>query len=279
MDEESEQIKTVYATYGLAMYMAQNLEKSISILLSYKKLENRNVFSSHYDYTLDEHFEKTFGALCKEMNSQGIAIPKEIENELRESLKVRNFLAHDYFWDNASNFVSSFGREQMIEELQGYYNLFENLDEYFTKINKQELKKRNITDEMLKKEMDKVLLGISPPKRERRLLRKKENLISIYKYYIDEKVSKYIPLFELDDHTLWTLSDKGFTYAPTELLESRKKGFLPYPDMLPAEIEPKPNNAKEWNYEIRLSTGYKIAVIRDMKAKNQSFGWKIEKWP
>ncbi len=74
LDEESSQIKDVYAHYGLAMYLAQCLEHGIVNALLYTKLIpqeksragvtrgfNSVDFEKRFDIFMDEQFELTLG--------------------------------------------------------------------------------------------------------------------------------------------------------------------------------------------------------------------------
>ena len=63
LDPESEQIKEVYARYGLAMYQAQCLERQVAILLSLLHADPTKTTRLEFNHLLDSLFEQTLGAL------------------------------------------------------------------------------------------------------------------------------------------------------------------------------------------------------------------------
>jgi hypothetical protein len=67
---EGEQIRELYATYGLAMYEAQCVEKELALLILTRKDPER--FTRwDYDDQLAGHLESTFGALVKTFRRRG----------------------------------------------------------------------------------------------------------------------------------------------------------------------------------------------------------------
>ena len=44
-------------------------------------------------------------------------VPENLSWDLKNALNKRNWLAHDYFWERAVQFMTTEGRADMIEEL------------------------------------------------------------------------------------------------------------------------------------------------------------------
>ena len=61
MKDENEHVREVYAHYGLAMYLAQCLEKSICILLSVETTNPKTMTKNDYDRIVKDYLTKTFG--------------------------------------------------------------------------------------------------------------------------------------------------------------------------------------------------------------------------
>ena len=61
-------------------------------------------------------FGQTMGRTLSELERQG-ALPAGFESRLKRALKLRNWLAHDYFWERASEMASTAGRDLMRTEL------------------------------------------------------------------------------------------------------------------------------------------------------------------
>src|SRR5207244_450052 len=62
LDAESEQIREVYAMYGLAMYHVQCLERALAMVIA--TLNPERLTAWDYDARLAENFESTFGQLA-----------------------------------------------------------------------------------------------------------------------------------------------------------------------------------------------------------------------
>ena len=118
INPELEQIKEVYANFGLAMYQAHCLERQLAIILAAEyrpgpigttDTENGNV--------LEKLFSMTMGELVRKINEIG-ALSEDERKRLNIALKTRNRLAHRYFWDRYVEFTSASGRDSMIDELR-----------------------------------------------------------------------------------------------------------------------------------------------------------------
>lgn len=164
IDPESHHIREVYARYGLAMYQAQCVERQLAILLATEYGPGpRKITRSQYDELLQSHFDRTLGALVRELG-KSISLPTDFEKMLCIALEKRNWLAHRYFWERAGHFVSSKGRDRMIEELQETIDYLERLDAKLTEVTEAWARRHNITSKDLQQALEKV---IANGKRER----------------------------------------------------------------------------------------------------------------
>jgi hypothetical protein len=157
-DSESEQIREVYAYYGLAMYWAQCLEQSIfqHLLLfdhfpravaGYTTPEN---WAADFDRYEERELGQTMGKLIRRL--QEVGRPTDgIEGSLAEVLKARNWLAHGYFADRALEFTTQNGRETMLEELQGAKDKFQRCATELDAVSLPAARARGFNDEMLAK--------------------------------------------------------------------------------------------------------------------------------
>src|SRR5258707_9358823 len=104
MDDEGEQIKEVYARFGLAVYFAQVLEHGIvNALLIVSLIPSRRhlvpsieEWAAEVDAFTGRHFEDTMGRLIKSLRSV-TTLGVGLEVLLRDALGKRNWLVHDYF--------------------------------------------------------------------------------------------------------------------------------------------------------------------------------------
>jgi len=189
-----------------------------------------------------------------------IRLPVDIDSKLERAVEGRNWLAHHFWWDRASEFTTFSGRDKMIVELTELVALFSDLDAYFVKVAEDWALSIGVTQEILDASLAKLLSGPTPPRKARRKLNKEETLINAYIYLIDEDMKRGMPLFELADNTFWTFCECGLTYGPEQVDSTRLRPAPGFEKVLPAKITPRPRSAKDWEYRIPLSTGFEIWV-------------------
>ncbi|THD09312.1 hypothetical protein [Metallibacterium scheffleri] len=156
-DSKDEHVKTVYAHFGLTQYLAQVLEHGLANALMYAELLPRRAekpvprkqWEAEFDGFMSQQFEQTLGRLIRGLG-KATSVPTDLEGLLTDALKKRNFLAHHFFRERAESFMSSNGRDKMIEELEHAQKLFETADERLTEVAKPLRERYGITDEKLK---------------------------------------------------------------------------------------------------------------------------------
>lgn len=156
LDTDAYLNRETFAHYGLAIYHAQCVEKSLAILVS--SVFNREFLGSSFnrrEAIQDEVFTKTVGRLLKRLKEQ-ITIPPNLDKTLAEALKKRNWLAHDYFWERAGHMLTAHGKKKMIEELTNLSDFFSKLDAHLTKISEKWLKTIGISEETINEHINKL---------------------------------------------------------------------------------------------------------------------------
>lgn len=155
IDPESHQVREVYAHFGLAMYYAQGLERTLALALSTVYGSN-SLSRSQFEALRECNYKKTLGQLIQQIR-QTVAVDKDLEAALFEALRKRNWLAHGYFWDRAAAFCKEDGRRTMINELKGIADYLQQVDGRFDLVVRQWGHERGLTDEMIHEEMRKLL--------------------------------------------------------------------------------------------------------------------------
>jgi hypothetical protein len=142
LDEDAQQRRETFARYGLAMYHAQCVEKSLAILVS--SVFNKEFLPSE-PYRREAIQDEVFAKTITRLKTQ-ITIPPNLDRTLTAALKKRNWLTHDYFWERAGQLLTPMGREKMIEELTILSDFFSKLDAHLTKICETWLKKAGVSE-------------------------------------------------------------------------------------------------------------------------------------
>jgi hypothetical protein len=263
LDPESEQIREVYALYGLAMYMAQNLERGLSMLLASSGDVERTT-AWDYDARLAENFTLTFGDLVSKFKDHYRYSHSQIVL-LDRAVDMRNDLAHHYFWDRAVEFATADGRDQMIAELCGMRELFESLDNELETLTREQVKRRGLSPDFLenktKEHLERVLAGIQnfhdpdlPPN--------PVEIVGAYEWRLGTAVKCGLVLKSRDGKLL-ILGEKGLCYGPQNIPEQDLIKKVEFDVALPVAVNPRVKKASPWNFGIPLANGYVLRVRPD----------------
>ncbi len=149
LDENAQQRRETFARYGLAMYHAQCVEKSLAILVS-------SVFNKEFLPSIagrrgeiqDEVFSKTIGRLLARLRKQ-VTVPLNLDRTLEDAWHKRNWLAHEYFFVRAGQIMTTRGREKMIEELTDLSDFFSKVDAHLVSIYEKWSKKIGLPQAVL----------------------------------------------------------------------------------------------------------------------------------
>lgn len=131
MENLDPQVREVYAEFGLAVTVAQLLERQlISLVIAAYETPSGKFTPEEYDGLLEKLSKKTLGALIQKLR-ESLEVPGDFDLWLRESVRLRNWLIHRYFLDRSPEFQSPEGRSEMIQELDSISDRLNELDTYF----------------------------------------------------------------------------------------------------------------------------------------------------
>jgi len=149
LDPEAQQRRETFARYGLAMYHAQCVEKSLAILVS--TVLNKEFLPSdpkRREEIQDEVFSETIGKLLTRMRKE-VSVPRNLNKTLDDTRRKRNWLAHEYFWARAGEIMTNRGRDRMIGELTELSDFFSKVDAHLVAIYEQWMKRLGLTQEII----------------------------------------------------------------------------------------------------------------------------------
>ena len=157
LDFNSQQRREAFALYGLAMYHAQCFEKSLVIIvfIAYNKKYFKSDFEQR-ENLFNDSFKKTAGQLLSKLKKM-IRVSDDLEDVLVEAVKKRNWLTHNYFWENSLSIITTEGREKMINDLQELSNYFSKMDERMVEIYQKVFNKIGLTEDVVLKQMNEEL--------------------------------------------------------------------------------------------------------------------------
>ena len=160
-DPETEQIREVYALFGLAIFQAQCLERQLALILASKYGPGlKKITKGEYEGLLESLFRKPLGHLINEIGKI-TEVNDEEKEQLKAALNKRNWLAHHYFWNRATEFMSVSGRTSMQRELREAIELFGALDEIYTTRTIDWGETVGISQQAIEEHMERLRLGTS----------------------------------------------------------------------------------------------------------------------
>ena len=127
----AKQNREVFGRFGLAMYHAQCLEIQIGQMAATYDPKFAEMSPDERGRAFDEEQEKTLGRLIERL-AKRMAMSSVLRGRLIEAKKLRNWLAHRYFWERAKDILKPEGRDNMIVELQEKADFFKELDQELT---------------------------------------------------------------------------------------------------------------------------------------------------
>ena len=94
---QDEQVREVYAHFGLAVYMAQVLEHALVNAMVVGRLpQSARVTASEIDGFMSEQFDAKLGKLINELG-HNMVVPEALVGALQRALRTRNWLRIDTF--------------------------------------------------------------------------------------------------------------------------------------------------------------------------------------
>ena len=162
-DADEEQVKEVYARFGLAVYFAQVLEHGIvnaivilDLMPSRRHLaRSAGEWGSEVEAFMDRHFQATMGRLMRNLRDI-TQVDDDLEQLLSEALRKRNWLVHDFFRERTTEFMSPLGRDLMISEVDVCRDLFQSADKRLEATITPLRRNAGLTDELLAREYERM---------------------------------------------------------------------------------------------------------------------------
>ena len=153
LDDEAFQIKQVFATFGLASYHGQVLERGLANVLTVARTDFEAGTQDDFDGFMVEHLAATMGRLIKLLRPHLVG-DEALLVDLAQVLSTRNRLTHRFFREHELNFLSFPGREQMLAELMKAAEEFEQMDQRLQPAVSRFLKVRGLSDQQQKRMID-----------------------------------------------------------------------------------------------------------------------------
>lgn len=135
MDEfsslQTQALQPVVYELGVAVYIAQQFETSLLLLVSLLTANDGFVTAESFKSGATMYSKKTLGELAGVFQSK-LSLPNNYDEYIRHGVKVRNKIMHGFVMRNTSKFLSVEGRSAIIDELREAQHI---IDERLQSIN------------------------------------------------------------------------------------------------------------------------------------------------
>jgi len=274
-------VHELYARFGLAYYHSEVLHRGLCIILAMSVLPRRDMITRpRVEERLAQAFSLTFGEVIRDLSGR---MPEQYAAQLEKAQDVRNFLAHHFWFDRAHLMFSADDIHTLIAELDGYTQMFEKLDAETSQWFEGRRREFGITPDVLQKSLEEILSGESEeplPNKEavRELngkLKRRQHLIRVWEYTMPEGGKPLI--FETEGGSLWQLCDVGLGWTRFTQVQP---SWVECPDVkqhLPADIDPRPKDAKPWEYEFLLRNGAVLWVKPGRRERTFHWGMRTKR--
>jgi hypothetical protein len=265
MRATSDDVKEIYARFGLAYYHAEVLHRGLCNLYALSRIpEEGGITGPRLEEHLTEAYSSTLGRIVTLIVP---LLPDDLVPKLQLAVDRRNFLAHHFWFERIRLTTTSEGAAQLVEELSTYSETFQALDAEIEHCTELYLLRTGITDETFVQALRATLRGedTKPIVRQRRPKRE-ELIVAIYQAPTGTGGSTLI--FQAEDGVFWQLCDAGLGWTAYDQIEPDWEPAEVLQEFLPVRINPRPPVDKPWYFDIPLGRGASL-VVRPGPAKNQ----------
>lgn len=266
---------SIFEIFGRDIYYCQCIEQGVINLCMYK-YQKSGITKARYDELYGRYQQETFGVIKQELVDLNF-LKETLLEKLDEFHKIRNYLAHNFFYDNAIQYDNEELHPALIQELE---EIFVFLNELNNRI-MIELDCRyaqmgyDINDIMaigydilINKKIGKKIVNS-------RKITKNENVVDLFDYKIADQIS--VLILQLGDHSFWTLCESGFTQIDFEIEKENIEKIIRLEGLLPLNgINLKPKVKEHWDFTVDLKKRRLLLVVSKDKTCNKIY-WTIKK--
>ncbi len=167
-NKEGADLTELLAYFGRTAYMANVLEMALAqTILQVEYMTNlrakfiatkgenfdRRKYENEFDEYFKEQLSKTMGQLGKRVDEFS-DLSDELKGRIKEAIKRRNYLTHDYWREAGYTFATEDGRAKMIAELTNDIETFETLAKDIMEATKPVRARLGISEETLNERVE-----------------------------------------------------------------------------------------------------------------------------
>lgn len=274
----SDDVKEVYARFGLAYYHAEVLYRGLCNLYCASQVPPTGPVTRH---RVEEHLrtasEMTLGQLLSRFKT---ILPQPLFERFARALERRNFIAHHFWYERIHLMATVAGITAMLAELAQDTELFQELDKEVEKIIEPLFARVGLIPElfvMAFNDLKSGKAGALDPLHGQRMPRKQETVVQVFN--VPTASGHTVLVFQTDDGLLWQLCDAGLGWSPYDHVDPSWPVAQKFTALLPARINPRPKAAAPWTFEIPFGRQVSLAVSPGKQAGQVLYILRIQGQP
>jgi hypothetical protein len=261
----SDDVKEVYARFGLAYYHAEVLYRGLCNLYCASQVPLAGPVTR---YRVEEHLRAasamTLGQLLPRLET---VLPPALLERLARGLECRNFVAHHFWYERIHLMATLNGIDTMLAELAQDTELFQELDKEVEQITAPLHARVGLTPELFVaalKDIKSGEAGALAPLHPQRMPRKQETVVKVFN--VPTASGHTVLVFQTDDDLLWQLCDAGLGWSPYDKVDPSWPVAQKFESLLPARVNPRPKASAPWTFEIPFGARATLAVLPGKEA-------------
>jgi hypothetical protein len=257
VEPTSDDVKEVYARFGLAYYMAEALHRGLCNLYCASQMPpDGPVTRPRVEEHLRTAFETTLGQLLPKLQP---VLPSTLVPKLELAVERRNFIAHYFWYERIRLMMSVGGLEEMVNELSADTDLFSEMDAEIQKLLEPFHSRMGLTQEHLSLALAETMSGKDlEPLNQQRRPKKEETIVAAFD--IPLASGRTLLIFQTQDGVLWQLCDGGLGWTHYDAVDPAWPAAKNFGDLLPAKINPRPPVSAPWTFEIQFGPKARLSV-------------------
>ncbi len=257
MEPTSDDVKEVYARFGLAYYLAEALHRGLCNLYCLSQIPASGpVIRPRVEEHLLTAFETTLGQLLMQLQP---VLPDALIPQLKRAVQRRNFLAHHFWYERIHLMTTIGGIHGLLRELASDTELFSEMDAKVEKLTEPLKARLGISPDQFSVALAATLAGneMEPLNKQRKP--KREEMI-VAAFDAPSASGRTLLIFQSEDGALWQLCDVGLGWTDYEAVDPAWPAAKKFSDLLPVTVNPRPTVSGPWMFEIQFGRTATLSV-------------------
>jgi len=264
VEPSSEDVKEVYALFGLAYYHGECLYRGLcNLYVGVHVQSGFGVSRARIEELNNEASKLTLGLIVEKLSP---SISSELLLQLQRAVEKRNYLAHAFWFKEIHKLHTSEGTKSVVADLKSYAKEFRCVDVVIEQLVRRQMEKRGISEQQLEACISEVAEVPVEPYWNQRRLRKQEDVIAVYEVPIES--GGRVHVFQTADQVIWELCEVGLGYSRFGIPGREWEKSAAFNQLLPALVNPRPPFTVPWNYEIAFGNAA-VLQVKGLNKKNQ----------